>query len=192
MRWNYYKPAGGRGVTRAWAIAAGTVMLAGTIGLATPALAAPAGTHALGSFKTWRGAQRAAGFKLLRPTKTYGHVRNGDISVARCEVKGKAAKRLVTATYGLTPFSVLSISQNNSGGPCMSLGKVKRLGTVKVNGTKGVLSGKCGMRGLRACTSRKIFLFLTWVKHGKYYVAGSFGLRRKTLAGFANGLRPVG
>ncbi len=66
---------------------------------------------------------------------------------------------------------------------------MKRLGTYKVDGTTAVLTGKCGMRGLRACTSEKIFLFLTWTRHGVYYVATSYGLSRSTLAGFATGLR---
>ena len=183
MRWN-------QRITAVLTAAAATATI-GAAGLAGPAFAAPAGPHHLGMYGTWTGAQRAAGFKLLRPTRTYGHKRNGLIAVSRCEVKKREARRLVTATYGLTPFSVLGLTQNNSGRACTSTGKVKRLGTYKIDGTRAVLTGKCGMRGLRACTSRKIFLFLTWTRHGVYYVATSYGLPRRTLVGFATGLRRV-
>ncbi len=55
-------------------------------------------------YGSWTAAQKAAGFKLLRPTRTYGHKRNGLIGVSRCELKKKGAKHVVTASYGLTPF----------------------------------------------------------------------------------------
>jgi hypothetical protein len=45
------------------------------------------------------------------------------------------------------------------------MGKVKVIGKVKVDGTTGQLTGKCGMPGLRSCKSTKIFLFLTWTRH---------------------------
>ncbi len=194
MRWSHLiaarRPAASRpAATVASAMAAGALVLAGTAG--AQALAAPAGAHHLGMYGSWTAAQRAAGYRLLRPTRTYSHVRNGLIGVSRCELKKKGAKHVVSVSYGLTPFSVLSLSQNNSGGPCASTGKVKPLGTYKVDGTTAVLTGKCGLPGLRPCSSRKIFLLLTWRKHGVWYVAGSYGLPRGTLAGFATGLRPV-
>ena len=99
---------------------------------------------------------------------------------------------MVTVSYGRTPYKTLSLSQNNSGGPCAKTGSVKQLGHVKVDGRNALLTGKCGMLGLPSCKSKKIFLFLTWKKHGVYYAASSFGLFRKTLAGFAQGLRLVG
>lgn len=194
MSWRYLRAASWRGASAVPSAIAAAIVMAGTISLAAPAteaLAAPATAHHPGMFKSWRAAQKAAGFRLVAPTKTYGHVRNGDIIVARCELKKPAGRRVVTASYGLTPFSVLAISQNNAGQACMSTGKVTHLGTVKINGTKAVLTGKCGMKGLRPCTSLKVLLFLTWTRHGIYYVASSFGLPRKTLAGFALGLRPV-
>jgi hypothetical protein len=194
MSWRTLRSRSWPGATAVSSAIAAAIVLAGTIGLAasaTQALAAPAGSHHLGMFKSWRAAQKAAGYKLVQPSRTYGHVRNGDIFVARCELKKLGARHVVTASYGLTPFSVLAIAQNNAGRACSKTGKVTRLGSVKINGTKAVLTGKCGMPGLRPCTSLKILLMLTWTRHGKYYVASSFGLPRKTLVGFATGLRPV-
>ena len=179
MRWNQIV---------ATVVTAGAVSAASIVTMAIPAQAQSSG---LGMFGSWKAAQSAAGFKLLRPTRTYGHVRNGLIGVTRCEVK-KSASRVVVANYGLTPFSTLALYQNNSGRACATMGKVKVLGTVKVDGTTGQLTGKCGMAGLRSCKSAKIFLFLTWTRHGTYYVASSFGESRATLTGFATGLHPVG
>ncbi len=181
-----------------WKQIAATAVTVGAVsaaGIATTALAAQVRPAGFGMFKTWKGAQAAAGFKLVKPTRTYGHVRNGDIAVARCEVKKPKkmqGKRVVSANYGLTPASSLALFQNNSGNPCSTVGKVKALGKVKVGGTTAQLTGKCGFDKLTSCKSTKIFLFLTWSKHGAYYVASSFGESRKTLAGFAAGLRPVG
>jgi len=185
MRWNQIA---------ATLLAAGAVCAASSAVLATagPAFAAPAGT---GQFGSWKAAQKAAGFRLLMPTRTYHHVRNGDLIVTRCAAtikKKKAAHRVVIANYGLTPFSTLAIYQNNLGGPCSSVGKVTKLRKVKVDGAIAQLSGKCGMKGLRSCKSKKIFLFLTWTKRGKYYMATSFGVSSKTLVGFATSLRRVG
>jgi hypothetical protein len=38
--------------------------------VAAPAMASPATPAAAGTFKTWAGAQQAAGFKLLQPATT--------------------------------------------------------------------------------------------------------------------------
>ncbi len=181
-----------------WNQITATVVTVGAVsaaGIATTALAAQAGPEGFGMFKTWNGAQHAAGFKLVRPAKTYGNVRNGDIAVARCEVKKAKkmqGKRVVSANYGLTPASSLALFQNNSGSACSTVGKVKTLGKVKMGGTTAQLTGKCGFDKLNPCSSAKVFLFLTWRKHGVYYVASSFGESRKTLVGFATGLHPVG
>jgi hypothetical protein len=187
MRWNQI------------AARAGTVLAAGAVCAASstaPAFAAQAGSRpaGLGQFANWKPAQKAAGFRLLMPTRTFKHVRNGDLIVTRCAAtvkKKKAAHRVVIANYGLTPFSTLALYQNNLGSPCSSIGKVTMLRKVKVNGTTAQLSGKCGMKGLRSCKSSKIFLFLTWTKKHIYYMATSFGEPSKTLIGFATGLRPV-
>lgn len=193
-----------------WNQMAATLLAAGAVCAASstaPALAAQARLEAssrpggpgmpagLGQFGSWKAAQKAAGFKLLRPTRTYKHVRNGDLIVTRCAAtvkKKRSAHRVVIANYGLTPFSTLAIYQNNLGKPCSSIGKVTTLGKVKVDGTTAQLSGKCGMKGLRSCKSTKIFLFLTWTKKHIYYMATSYGEPAKILIGFATGLRPVG
>ena len=174
-------------------LTAGAVCAASSTVLADtgPAFAATAGT---GQFGSWKAAQKAAGFRLLRPTRLYKHVRNGDLIVTRCAAtvkKKKAVHRVVIASYGLTPFSTLALYQNNLGKPCSSIGRVTLLRKVKVDGTTAQLSGKCGMKGLRSCTSRKIFLFLTWTKNHIYYMATSFGVAPKTLVGFAASLRQV-
>ncbi len=177
-----------------WNQIAATVVTAGAVSAAsimTMAIPAQAQSSGFGMFGSWKAAQKAAGFKLVRPTRTYGHVRNGLVAVVRCEVK-KSTSRVVVANYGLTPFSTLALYQNNSGRACSTMGKVKSLGTVKINGTTAQLTGKCGLPGLRSCKSTKIFLFLTWRKHGNFYVASSFGESSATLTGFATGLRPVG
>jgi len=161
-------------------------------GLGTTALAVPAGAAGFGMFNTWQAAQKAAKFKLLRPKTTDKLPRNGKIAVTRCEAQKKSRAHVVIAVYGLTPFHMLSISQNNSGKACSTVGKVKTLGKVKVDGTTAQLTGKCGFDHLRSCTSTKVFLLLTWRKHGIYYFATSFGEARRTLIGFAAGLRPVG
>ena len=180
-----------------WNHIAATVFAAGAVCAAScsaPAFAAQAGPSALGQFANWKSAQKAAGFKLLRPARVFKHVRNGDLIVTRCAAtvkKKQAAHRVVIANYGLTPFSTLALYQNDLGAPCSSVGKVTNLKTVRINGTTAQLSGKCGMKGLRSCKSSKIFLFLTWTKKHIYYMATSFGEPSKTLIAFALGLRPV-
>lgn len=193
MRWNQIAASAGA------VLAAGAVCAASSTAPAF-AQARPVGPEAssrpagLGQFANWRPAQKAAGFRLLMPTRTYKHVRNGDLIVTRCAAtvkKKRAAHRVVIANYGLTPFSTLALYQNNLGSPCSSIGKVKMLRKVKVNGTTAQLSGKCGMKGLRSCKSATIFLFLTWKNNHRYYMATSFGESSTLLIGFATGLRPV-
>jgi hypothetical protein len=182
MRWNQIA---------ATVLAAGAVCAASSTAPVFAAQARPVGT---GQFANWKPAQKAAGFKLLMPTRLFKHVRNGDLVVARCAAtvkKKRAAHRVVIANYGLTPFSTLSLYQNNLGSPCSTIGKVTKLKKVRVDGTTAQLSGKCGMKGLRSCKSSKIFLFLTWKKNHNYYMATSFGEPSKTLIAFALGLRPV-
>ncbi len=157
--------------------------------VATTAAAAPGRPGPTGLFATWRAAQAAARFPLLKPTKTFGLARNSKITVARCEVsKKKAAKRIVIASYGLTPQANLTLSQNNSNGPCAHIRKGKLLGRFRVDGGLAVLTGDCGSRGFPPCASKNIFLFLTWRNHGTYYQAWSFGERPRVLLGFARTL----
>ena len=153
------------------------------------AAAAPLRSAGIGQFATWRATQHAAGFQLLRPAKTFSLPITNKISVARCEIsKKKAKKRLVIASYGRTVRANLTISQNNSGSPCTRTRKVTLLGHYPVLGHRATLIGDCGVRGLPSCKSRKIFMFLTWRAHGIYYQAMSYGESRNVLVGFARSL----
>lgn len=159
---------------------------------ATLAAAAPLRSAGIGQFASWRGAQHAAGFPLQRPTKTYGLPKNSKISVGRCEIsKKKAKKRVVIASYGLTVNANLTLSQNNSGAPCTKTGKATALGHYTIDGHRATLTGVCGIKGLPSCKSTKIFLFLVWRGHGVYYQAMSFGKSRRVIVGFAKGLARV-
>ncbi len=164
---------------------------AGTTALTPVALAAAARPAGTGSFYSWRAAQRAAGFGLYAPSRTYGLRRNGLISVDRCAVTGKLSKRDVFASYGSFLARELSIAQMNSGGPCGNFGEARRLGTVRVMGRRATLYGVCGRHLGPPCSSRKITLYLTWTKHGNYYEASSHNERTATIVGFARSLRRV-
>ena len=163
-----------------------------TVISATAADAAPYVPAQTGLFATWPKAQSAAKFKLLRPTKTNHLSRNSPISVSRCEIsKKKAKKRVVMVGFGATAAANLTISENNSGGPCSKLRPATRLAKLKIQGNSAVLVGDCNQPGLPKCSSKKIFLFLTWRHQGVYYQASSFGESRATLITFARGLARV-
>jgi hypothetical protein len=170
-------------------IAIGVAAAASVVSVATIAVAAPVTAARTGLFATWHGAQAAAGFPLLRPTRTFGLARASKVIVARCEIsKKKAAKRDVTGEYGLTPAANLTISQNNSNGQCTRTSKGKFLGKYHVDGVTAKLTADCGSKGLPSCRSKKIFLFLAWRKGGVYYQASSYGESRGVLVSFARGL----
>ena len=177
----------------ATAVIAGAVVAAGAVVSPVTASTRGAATAArLGSFASWRAAQRAAGFRLVKPSVTFGQRRNGDITVSKCLVKHEFTKRLVIANYGRTVRAQLSLSQNNSGRPCLRTTRMTRLGSVTVHGATATLFGLCGRTGFPSCTARKIWLYLVWSRHRVYYVASSFGERRSTLISFARGLVRVG
>jgi hypothetical protein len=175
------------------ATAAAVIGIAATASIAATAFAAQAVPSGTGAFRTWHGAQSAAGFSLMKPTRTYGLARAGRIFVSRCDIsRKKGTKRLVIAGYGSTPFANLTLTQNNSGGPCAIINAGKNLGRYRVNGTWANLIGDCGRAGLPRCSSRNIHLFLSWRKNSAYYQASSYGRRPAVLVGFARGLVPVG
>lgn len=168
-----------------------TFAAAACVVTAAPALAAAAPLRSAGTglFSSWSGAQKAAGFQLMRPTKTFKLPIANKISVARCEIsKKKAKKRLVIASYGRTVRANLTISQNNSGGPCTITRKGTLLGHFLVLGARATLIGDCGMHGLPSCKSTKIFMFATWRAHSVFYQAMSFGEPRTTIVSFARSL----
>lgn len=176
--------------------AAGLVVALGlgsaSAALAPAAMAAGGTPAATGSFSTWRAAQDAAGFQLIRPTRLHGLTRAGHIHVTRCEVTGEQKKRDVFAAYGSARHRELNLGQNNSGLPCGNFGEAKDLGTYRVHSRRATLFGDCGMTGEPSCGQRDIFLFLTWKKHGIAYQAQSHDERRHTLVSFARSTRNVG
>ena len=159
--------------------------------LAPAALASAGSPAAIGPFHSWHAAQRAAGFRLKRPTRLDGLTRSGAIFVERCQVTGELRKRDVFAAYGKEQHRFLSISQNNSGAPCGNFGEAKKLRTYRVHGARATLFGVCGIKGEPSCHRRRIFLFLTWKRHHRYYVATSHNERRHALVSFARSLRSV-
>ena len=164
---------------------------AGATALAPAALASAARPAGIGVFHTWGAAQRAAGFGLLRPGRTYGLRPNGLISVVRCQVTGKRSKRDVFASYGSFLGRELSIRQDNASGPCGNFGEARRLGSYLVHGRRATLFGVCGKHLGPPCSSRRITLYLTWAKRGRYYEASAHNERRATLVGFARHLQRV-
>lgn len=176
----------GVGLTLAVCLAGSSALTASS---ALAASSAPGATAApAAAFRTWRAAQHAAGFRLLRPKRTFGLKMAGAIDVHSCDVTGKTGKRVVGASYGKPGRSLLSIEQNNSGGPCGNGETAKALGTVRIHGVTAHLRGLCGVSGLPSCRSTKIFLFLTWTHHGIFYQAVSDNEARATIIGFARGL----
>jgi hypothetical protein len=170
-----------------------------SIPIATAAIAAPATTSAApatsagtGAFATWPAAQKAAGFKLVKPTQTYHLARSGKIDVMRCYRTRKHPKRIVEATYGNLAKGLLGISQNNSGGRCGRSAKAKTLGRYQIGGVVATLVGFCGRPQQPACQSRRVELSLTWRRNGISYQAVSFNQWRPTIVNFARKLTPVG
>ena len=182
-----------------WFRLMGTTAVAGIASMAlvattaaSEALAATAPAAGVGQFTTWRAAQRAAGFGLMKPTNTYGVHRAGKIMVTRCEEHLRSRYRVTTANYGSSAFHYIVLSQNNSGGACQREGTSHRIGRVRVQGVTAVLRGLCDMAHLPRCKSnRKAWFFLTWRKHGVYYMAASYGEWQSTLIGFGRHLVPV-
>jgi hypothetical protein len=174
-------------------VALGIAIAGSTVALASAAQAVPAKpTVGSGSFTTWVGAQRAAGFKLLKPGRTDGLKRFGRIDVSSCG--GRA--RQVGAGYGNPAKAFLGIEQDNAahGEPCGNIGVAKDLGRYRVNGVWAYLVGECGVPHElpKSCRSRDIFLFLSWTKHNVFYQASSNDQWRATIVAFARHLVRVG
>jgi hypothetical protein len=175
---------------------AGAAMLTAGPVLASPALAAPVGAAAVrpalpGSFSTWKRAQKAAGFSLQKPTRTYGLVRTHPILVGKCMASGQASKRDVYAQWGGSHGRYFALDQNNSGRPCSNFGAARFLATYRVHGHKAKLYGFCGGSGQPGCHQRIVVLVLTWKVGSRFYVTYSRNEWRRTLVGFARHLRFV-
>lgn len=164
----------------------------GAAALAPAALASVARPASVGTFHSWRAAQRAAGFGLIRPGNTYGLRRNGLISVVPCQASGQMSKRQVFASYGsFLSGPELSLRQDNASTPCGNFGAARVLGHYRVQGRRATLYGVCGKHLGPPCSSRRITMYLTWRKHGNYYEASSHNERRHTIVGFARSLHRV-
>jgi hypothetical protein len=186
-------------------IAARSALAAGLAGLvmltAAPALAAAGASAAgasaarapaaTGKFTTWPAAQRAAGFRLRAPKRTYGLKRRHPILVNKCRVTSKLSKRDVFAEWNGSNKRSLWVDQNNSGGACSNFGAAKPLGTYRIQGRKAHMFGFCGVKGLPSCHRRNIVLTLAWKAGKKYYVTYSTNEWRRTLVGFSRSLRRV-
>jgi hypothetical protein len=180
--------------------AATAVAIAVSFGGATAALAPAAlasSSHVsaavtpAGSFTSWTKAQKAAGFKLKKPSRLHGLSASTTINVGGCTLAGKPSKRVVDAQYGRIRHGLLTLEQNNSGGLCANLGNSKKLGTVKLFGTTGHLRGVCGVKGEVSCSSKKAEFILTWKKGSIVYDTTSQDETRATLIDFSKSLKNV-
>jgi hypothetical protein len=176
---------------------AGLAMLAATPALASartagPARSAPSAAPAApGSFTTWPAAQRAAGFRLKKASRTYGLRRTNAIEVSKCTATGRLSKRDVFAEWQGAKRTSLAIDQNNSGGPCSNFGAAKPLGTYRVQGHRARMFGFCGVSGLPSCRARNVVLVLDWKASRNFYVTYSRNEWRSTLVGFSRSLHRV-
>lgn len=144
-----------------------------------------------GSYSTFRAAQRAAGFRLKAPARTYGLVRTHPILVGKCQASGRLSKRDVYAEWDGKRQQYLALDQNNSGGACSNFGAARFLGRYRVQGHRARLYGFCGQRGLPSCHAKGVVLVLVWRSGKRYYVTYSSHEWRATLLGFARHLRFV-
>lgn len=149
----------------------------------TSASTAPART---GSFKTWAGAQKAAGFTLYVPKNTARLKRTHNILVSRCSATSKV-RYDVYAQWGTKTF--LALDQNNSGAACSNFGAATFLKTYKISGVTYRLFGFCGRGHQPPCSSPAAPLVLTWKIGSRYYVAYSKGVLRHTLVSFATSIK---
>jgi hypothetical protein len=177
---------------------AGALVLAGCIsaGAAPAALAAPvhpgAGhPAAVKAYTTWTGAQHAAKFPLLKPTKTDGLKRTAKIEVETCQLSAKVTRKAVFASYGGSADRSVQIQEVNYHLGCGNVGEAKTLGHYRVDGVRATLLGSCGLPGLPSCHVRKIGLDLLWVKKGRSYAISCFAMWRSTVVAFARAMRQI-
>jgi hypothetical protein len=157
--------------------------------VAAPAIATTGVTSGVGTYKTWAEAQRAAGFKLYKPTTSYGLRNVGHVIVSVCEVVGATNKRVVTVSYGNFNTHSLELTQNNRGKPCGDGNQGTYLGSYRIHGVPAKAYGFCNMLGAPSCSSAKIEVWLIWAHKGVYYMAASFNEPRKDLVHFASTLK---
>jgi hypothetical protein len=173
---------------------AGIVMLTAAPALAAagaPASSRPGTTAATGSFKSWSAAQRAAGFRLRAPRKTFGLKRRHPILVGRCLAARRKVKKDVFAEWDGAKRTSIALDQNNAGQRCSDFGDAKALGTWRVQGHKAHMFGFCGRKGMPSCLIRDIVLVLEWKGGQHYYVMYSNNEWRRTLVASARSLHRV-
>jgi hypothetical protein len=157
--------------------------------VAAPAVAMAGTPTGIGTYKTWAEAQHAAGFKLYKPTTSYGLPNVGHVIVSVCESAGKTSKHVVTVSYGNFNSHSLELTQNNSGGPCGDANQGTYLGSYRIHGILAKAYGYCGILGAPSCSSAKIEVWLSWQHKGVYYMAASYNEPRKNLVHFASTLK---
>jgi hypothetical protein len=179
-------------LTLARNVIAGSAVLAALCAAAAPAsdVAADQTTALIHSYTTWRAAQRAAGFALLRPSDTYGLRISGKIEVNSCP---QLHSTWVLADYARTRAKArLGIMQVRHNDGCAgNLPPSVKLGTYRVDGTKATLYGVCRLFNNPPCNHLAIERFLVWTKGLDYYVVSSFDERPATVVGFARKLKAV-
>ncbi len=144
------------------------------------------------SLPSWRAAQRAAGFGLLMPGRTYGLRRFGGVRVGPCFVPKAAKARDVFASYGPRGNRVIYLDQNDHGRLCArSQVKTTALGSYRIHGVTAKLTGVCGHRRQPSCHSAGFLKLLTWRQGGRFYQAGAWDEPRGVITGFAAGLHRV-
>jgi hypothetical protein len=158
---------------------------------ANPATEA-AKVHA-GTYRSWKAAQHAAGFSLLRPASTDGlKPSNGGIRVGPC---GSPKYANVYAQYGYPSRKLIGLFQDDAPGatPCENIGEATTLGHYKVDGTTATLLGACGTLnpGEPSCHGYHVWLFLTWTRHGHYYQVLTHDESRSKIVAFGRKLHKV-
>jgi hypothetical protein len=174
--------------TLAAGLLAGLAVLTATPALAAPAArTAPAGT---GTFGTWAGAQKAAGFSLYVPTRTAGLKFIPAVQVSRCKATAKV--RFDVASEWGTAKTFLLLEQNVTSSACM--GKIPPLPPLaiwKVNHVTYRVIGICGHAPLPSCSSKAADLIMTWQIGARHYTVFSQGVARGALLPFATSIRKL-
>lgn len=171
-------------------LATSAVALAATSAATTPATSTSPAVST-GAYSNWFLAQRAARFRLLRPSTTYGLRMNGRILVGRCLVSGHLRSTVVDVQYGSFTRHAVGLEQNNAGVNCTISAGGAYLGSYRVAGVRAALHGYCGRGTPYSCRSIKIELWLSWRKGHNFYIASSFNEPRGRLLHFARTLRRV-
>jgi hypothetical protein len=177
-----------------WAgTAALAVALAAGLGVTVAPAAQASGGHAVAvrSYSSWRKAQRAAHFTLLRPTRTFGMHRSGRIVVEKCQFAPHVVRETAAVNYRGSADRQISILEAGYKTTCGNMGEARVLGHYRINGSRATLLGSCNLPDTPPCSHRKKELYLVWVRHGKNYQVSYFAFRRRSTVSFARAMRPV-